>query len=71
MVDALTGWLGLVIMVVAALAALGADLLRQRPAGDAPAARGWRSWVVRLGLLASVLALAGGAATVLRFVVLT
>lgn len=71
MVDALTGWLGLVIMVVAALAALGADLLRQRPAGDPPAVRGWRSWVVRLGLVASVLALAGGAATVLRFVVLT
>jgi hypothetical protein len=74
-VDALTGWLGLLILVLAASTALAADAVRQRAVvgvggTGAPSPRSQRP--VRWLTLASVLLAAlGAAATLLRFVVLT
>jgi len=72
MVEALTGWLGLAILVLAAVSALAADGLRQRFGGaDVTPPRRQRRWVAGLTIAAALLAALGAASTLLRFAVLT
>lgn len=73
MAHALTGWVGLAILVVAGLTALAADLGRQwrRPEDASPRQRVIGSWVRRVSLLAVLLTALGAVATVLRLFALT
>lgn len=73
MTGALTGTLGLVILVLAALAAITADVARQwlRPVGPALSRRRARVWVRGVSLLALLLAALAAVATFLRLFALT
>lgn len=72
MVEALTGWLGVLVLVLAAASALAADALRQRQgAGVATRGAGRDRPVAWLSLLALVLTLLGAVATLVRFAALT
>jgi len=70
-IAALTGWLGLTVLVLAIGSALAADAVRQHVLADGAGQGRLRRWALVLTVLALVLAAAGATATVLRFVTLT
>lgn len=73
MQNQLIGWLGVVVFVVAVVAAVTADFLRQRSdapvvttgasAGEAPQAGGWVFWLTIVAVLLAILA---AVATIMR-----
>ena len=69
-VEALTGWLGLLSLVLAAGCALAIDVLRQRLGGSGEAPPHRRAWVTWLTVAAAELAVLAAVATVLRFATL-
>ena len=71
MIGALTGWLGLTVLVLAIGSGLAADAVRQHVRADGPEQGRLRRWVLVLTLVALGLAAVGTTATVLRFVTLT
>lgn len=75
MLNALAGWLGLTILLIAGGMALAADVVRQaKNAAGAPARSGGvisTRWVRRLTIAAYVLTVAAAAATVVRLAALT
>jgi hypothetical protein len=70
MTDLLTGWLGLATVILAACCALAADFVRQGVDVASVRVRARLWWTRCLSVAAVVLALAGAAVVVLRFVVL-